>query len=248
MALNKENTMFVYIWKTPKGTPFYVGFTRARNRTNPLNAGGRNWLCKQKLVEIGAERVIIELRPVASVEEGTALECKLIAEIGRIQTNNGPLTNLTSGGDGAHKRTPEHIEKLRVAMRNPAHPARSPEARAKISKRMKSPDVQVLFRGDANPAKRLEVREKIKAKWADPEYRAMMVAKKIGKPIHSEKERQRRKERLLDPTNPMREYHKVLNTDPAIAAKRAATLRSPEQRKRQSDAMKAYWERRKNDG
>ena len=43
----------------------------------------------------------------------------------------------------------------------------------------------------------------------------------------------------------MREYHKVLNTDPAIAAKRAETLRSPEQRKRQSDAMKAYWERKR---
>lgn len=37
-----------------------------------------------------------------------------------------------------------------------------------------------------------------------------------------------KRERLLDPNNPMREYHKVLNTDPDIKAKRAASIRSPE--------------------
>lgn len=245
MAINQEHTMYVYIWKTTDGTPFYVGFTRTRHRTNPLNAGGRNWLCKQKLAEVGAEKVIIELRPVTSIEEGTALECKLIAEIGRIQTGTGPLTNLTSGGDGAHSPTPKHREILRQAMLDPRHPARSPEARAKISKRMKSPDVQALFLGDANPAKRPEVREKIKARWADPEYRAAMSAKKVGKPIHSEEDKEVRRLKLMDPNNPLRQYHKVLNTDPEIAAKRAATLRLPEQRKRQSDAMKAYWARKK---
>ena len=238
--------MYVYIWKTPEGTPFYVGFTKNERRSNPRNNGNRSWLCKQKLTEIGVDRVIIELRPVASVEDGVALECKLIAEIGRVQTGTGPLTNLTSGGDGTHTRTPEHREAVRQAMLDPNHPARSQKARENQRKRMNDPDVKALFLGDANPAKRPEVREKIKAKWADPEYRAMMLAKKVGKPIHSEEEKQRRRERLLSADNPMREYHKVLNTDPAIAAKRAATLRSPEQRKRQSDAMKAYWERRKS--
>lgn len=237
--------MYVYIWKNANSVPFYVGFSKNKRRSNPRNNGNRNWLCKQKLAEIGVDHVIIELRPVPSIEEGTALERKLIAEFGRIQTGTGPLTNLSSGGDGTHSPTPEHREKLRQAMLDPKHPARSQEACAKRRARMKDPDVIVLFSGDANPAKRPEVREKIKAKWADPEYRAMMSAKKVGKQIHSEEEKQRRRERLLDPNNPMRGYHKVLNTDPAIAAKRAATLRSPEQRKRQSDAMKAYWERKR---
>lgn len=236
--------MFVYVWKTPEGTPFYIGFTRARNRTNPLNAGGRNWLCKQKLAEIGAERVIIELRPVASVEEGTALECRLIAEIGRIQTGTGPLTNLTSGGDGAHERTPEHIEKLRVAMRDPAHPARSPEARAKISKRMKSPDVQALFLGDANPAKRPEVREKIKAKWANPEYRAMMSAKKVGKPIHSEEEKQRRRERIAN-VSEMKSWGERNGKDPEFDAKRIAGIRAAQGRRREKMSDPAALAQRK---
>lgn len=240
--------MYVYIWKDANSVPFYVGFSKNKRRSNPRNNGGRNWLCKQKLAEIGIDNVIIELRPVRSTEEGVALECRLIAEIGRVQTGTGPLTNLSSGGDGVHSPTPEHREKLRQAMLDPNHPARSPQARKKQKERMRDPDVRALFSGDANPAKRPEVREKIKAKWADPAYRAMMVEKQTGVKRHSEEEKQRRRERLLDPSNSMREYHKILNTDPTIAAKRAATLRSPEQRKRQSDAMKSYWEKRKNGG
>jgi hypothetical protein len=237
--------MYVYIWKDTNSVPFYVGFTKNKRRSNPLNNGGRNWLCKQKLAEIGAERVIVELRPVASTEEGTALECKLIAEIGRVQTGTGPLTNLTTGGDGAHPRTPEHIEKLRQAMLDPNHPARSAEACAKRRKRMQDADVRVLFAGDANPAKRSEVRKKLKAKWADPTYREARIAEKTGRSIHTEEEKQRRRKALLDPNNPMREFHKKLNTDPTIAAKRAATLRTPEQRTRQSEAMKRYWASKK---
>lgn len=224
--------MYVYIWKTPEGVPFYVGFTKNKRRTNPLNAGGRNWLCKQKLTEIGAEKVIIELRPIATVEEGIALECRLIADIGRVQTNTGPLTNLTSGGDGTHSPTPEHRELLRQAMLDPSHPARSPEARAKISKRMNDPDVKVLFLGDANPAKRPEVREKIKAKWADSEYRAMMVAKKLGKPIHSEEEKERRRDHIAD--NPeMKSWGERNGKDSKFDAKRIAGIRAAQDRRRE---------------
>ena len=37
-----------------------------------------------------------------------------------------------------------------------------------------------------------------------------------------------KRKRLLDPYNPMREYHKVLNSDPLIRAKRTETIRSTE--------------------
>lgn len=39
-----------------------------------------------------------------------------------------------------------------------------------------------------------------------------------------------KRKRLLDPSHPMRGYHKILNSDPSIKAKRVATLRSPEVR------------------
>lgn len=237
--------MYVYIWKTPEGQPFYVGLTKNIHRTNPRNAGGRNWLCRQKLSEIGVDRVVVEFHTVPSIIEGQALERKLITAYGRIQLGNGPLTNLQEGGNGAHGMSDAGKKSLRQRMLDPTHPIRSPEARAKQRARMKAPDVVALFSGDKNPAKKPEVREKLKEKWRDPEFRAKMIAAQTGKARHSKDEKQRRREKLLDPAHPMREYHKVLNSDPAIAAKRAATLRSPEQRKRQSEAMKAYWEKRK---
>ena len=237
--------MYVYIWKTPEGQPFYVGLTKSIHRTNPRNAGGRNWLCRQKLSEIGVESVVVEFHTVADIISAQELERKLITEYGRVQLGNGPLTNLREGGDGAHGMSDAGKESLRQHMLDPTHPIRSPEARAKQRARMKAPDVTILFSGDNNPAKRPEVRAKIKAKWDDPEYRAARIAERTGVKKHSLEEKQRRRERLLDPANPMREYHKVLNSDPTIAAKRAATLRSPEQRTRQSEAMKAYWAKRK---
>lgn len=237
--------MYVYIWKTPEGQPFYVGLTKTMHRANPKNSGGRNWLCRQKLAEVGLDRVVVELHTVPSIIEGQALERKLINEYGRIQLGNGPLTNLQEGGNGAHGMSEEGKEKLRARLKNPNDPVYSPEARAKQRARMRDPDVRAKFSGTNNPAKKPEVREKLKAKWQDPEFRARMVALQTGKARHTEEEKQRRRERLLDSNHPMREYHKVLNSDPEIAAKRAATLRSPEQRKRQSEAMKAYWKKRK---
>jgi hypothetical protein len=172
--------MYVYIWKDVTGSPFYVGFTKNKRRTNPRNNGGRNWLCKQKLHKIGVDRVIVELRPVFSIEEGTALECSLIAEYGRIQTENGPLTNLTSGGDGVHERSPEQKIKARKATLNPAHPIHSAESRAKAKARMNDPDVKAKFLGEANAAKRPEVRAKIKAAWENPEFRTARIAERTG--------------------------------------------------------------------
>jgi hypothetical protein len=172
--------MFVYIWKDTDGVPFYVGFTKNKRRTNPRNSGGRNWLCQQKMDAIGVERIIIELRPVCSAEEGVALECRLIAEYGRVQTGAGPLTNLTSGGEGTHTPSLEHREKLRQAMLDPNHPIRSETARKKAVLRMNAPDVKTKFLGTNNPAKRPEVQAKLKAIWEDPEFRAAQVAARTG--------------------------------------------------------------------
>lgn len=237
--------MYVYVWKDQFGLPFYVGLTKRIGRANPKNNGGRNWLTRQKLQSIGAGNVVVEFHTVASIIEGQELERKLIEQYGRLQTETGSLTNLRVGGEGMHIPTAEHKEKLRQAMLNPDHPCRSPEARAKHRERMNDPKIKALFTGDANPAKKPEVRAKIKAKWADPEYRAARIAEKIGVKKHSDQFKDDARQRLLDTNHPMREYHKVLNSDPTIAAKRAATLRSPEQRTRQSEAMKANWAKRK---
>lgn len=235
--------MFVYIWKYEE-SPFYVGMTKAVGRTNPLNAGGRNWLCKQKLVEVGPKNVVIELHQVDSIEEGQKLECSLIERYGRIQLGNGPLTNLRSGGEGTASMSDKAKLKLSARMRE-NNPSKRPEVRAKLSARMNDPDVKARFTGNNNSSKRPEVREKLLAKWQDPEYKAAMIAKKKGRAIHSDESKEKRRQKLLDPTNPMREYHKVLNSDPTIKAKRVATLRSPEVQAKISAALKLSWAKRK---
>lgn len=236
--------MFVYVWKKPDGIPFYVGMTKNFGRTNPLNSGGRGWLCKQTLETVGRNHVIVELHIVTTKEEAATLEKKLILEYGRIQLKTGTLTNLKPGGDGSPGMSSIEKEKLRIRMRekNPAH---KPEVRAKIKLRMKSPDIQKLFCGENNPAKRPEVRSKIKEKWANPEFRAARIAEKVGKAKHSDEHKAKLRDKLLDPANPLREYHKVLNTDETIKEKRIASLKSPEVRAKISARLKEVWANRK---
>lgn len=235
--------MFVYIWKH-NDTPFYVGLSKSQRRTNPLNSGGRGWLCKQTLEKVGRKNVVVELHIVDTLEEGQVLERSLIEKYGRIQLGNGTLTNLRKGGEGRKFITEQEKIALSKRMRenNPVH---NPEVRAKITARMHDPDVKVKFAGDNNPAKRLEVREKIKAKWADPLYKEMMRQKKLGKKIHSGEEIERRRAYLLSEANPMKGYHKILNTDKTIREKRLKSLKSPEVRKKISERLKEAWARRK---
>jgi hypothetical protein len=222
--------MFVYVWKH-NDTPFYVGMTKHAGRANPLNAGGRGWLCKQTLVKIGPNNVVTELHTLKTLEEAIALERSLIEKYGRIQLQSGTLTNLKPGGDGSSSMT--EAGRLATSKRMKEHnPTKNPETRAKIKSRMNAPDVKIKFIGENNPSKRPEVRDKIRAKWADPLYREAQRQRKLGKPIHSEEEKEKRRQKLLDPNNPMREFHKTLNTDPEINKKR-------------SEGVKAWWAKRK---
>lgn len=235
--------MFVYVWKHNEA-PFYVGLTKDFRRTNPLNSGGRGWLCKQTLEKVGRPNVVAEVHTVPTLEEGKTLERSLIERYGRVQLGTGPLTNLRPGGDGTHGMSDAGKAALseRMKANNPAH---NPNTRAKITARMNAPDVKEKFSGANNPAKRPEVRAKIKAKWDDPAYREARRQEKIGKAKHSEAHKQKLRDKLLDENNPMREYHKVLNSDPVIKAKRTAALQSPEIRAKISAALKAKWAERK---
>ena len=254
--------MYVYVWKHNE-TPFYVGMSKTARRANPLNAGGRGWLCKQMLAKVGPKNVVLELRSVGTLEEAVALECSLIELYGRIQYGTGPLTNLRPGGDGVASMT-EKGRAATSARMTANNPMRNPETRAKAAARMQDPDVQAKLRGSNNPSKRPEVREKLLAKWQDPEYRARHKAAMVGAVKHTDEFKEAARQRLLDPANPMREQHKVLNTDAAIRAKRNAAIQSPEVRakhkanaeKRWADPaarialgekMKAIWAKRRED-
>lgn len=252
--------MYVYVWKHNEA-PFYVGMSKTLRRTNPLNSGARGWFCKQTLEKIGPKNVVVELRTVETQEEAAALERSLIQLYGRIQCGTGTLTNLRPGGDGVASMSPEGraATSKRLKENNPMH---NPEMLANAVARMRAPDVRAKFIGENNPAKRLDVRAKLLKKWEDPEYRAKQSASRKGKKKHTEEFKQKARERLLDPNNPMRNAHVVLNSDPAIAAKRLESIRSkevrlkhkknaevrwadPAKREALAEKMRVIWEKRK---
>lgn len=229
--------MFVYIWKDTQNTPFYVGLTSSVRRTNPKNSPKRNWLCTRRLEEVGREHVVVELVFVDSIIEGQALERKLIELYGRIQLNNGPLTNLMSGGEGITPMSDENKNKLRESMRSPDHPIRSPAAVVKRNaaqkKRMNDPDVKAKFTGAANPAKRTDVRAKLKAAWADPAFKESQIKKRTGKTLNlSESERERRSKNVKE--NPlMKGWDERNGKDDEFNRKRIEGIRAAqEQRKK----------------
>ena len=217
--------MYVYIWKDVAGNPFYVGLTKRMGRTNPKNNGGRNWLTRQKLQEIGAANVVVEFHTVASIEAGQELERKLIDKYGRIQMGTVLLTNLRAGGEGMQSTSPERREQLRQLMQSPDHPIRSPAARAKQRERMRDPAVRALFTGNRNAAKRPEVRAKIKAKWEDPEFRAARIAERTGATKNfSEVDLARRAKAVKD--NPAMKSWSERNGDPEFDAKRIEGIKA----------------------
>ena len=60
----------------------------------------------------------------------------------------------------------------------------------------------------------------------------------------SEVLRQKR-ERLMDPENPMREYHKILNSDPEIKKRRVEGIRSAQEKRREKMSDPAALAQRK---
>jgi hypothetical protein len=111
---------------------------------------------------------------------------------------------------------------------------------------MADPDIKNRFMGDNNPAKNPEVREKLRAKWQDPGYKEAQRIARTGLKRHTDEHKAKLRDNLLDPNNPLREYHKVLNSDPTIKAKRTAALQSPEVRAKISARLKETWARRKS--
>lgn len=241
--------MFVYIWKSPDGTPFYVGCTNSARRANPKNSPKRNWLCTNKLNEFGRDHVIVELRFVASIPEAQELERALISKYGRIQTGTGPLTNLMPGGEGAQPMSEANRQKRREAFLSPDSPIRTPQAVAKrnaaIKSRMNSEDIKRAMQGENNPAKAPETRAKLKAKWKDPEYQAQQTKSRTGKKRNlPELTKQALRENLAN-NDAMKSWAERNGKDPEFDAKRIAGIRAAQDKRREKMSNPAALEQRK---
>lgn len=195
---------YVYaLYREDGVTPFYIGMgkdgrwldheqgnTRAKGSVHKrrviakMLAAGITPIPKAKLAEGLTEK------------EAAALERKLIAEIGRWP--DGPLTNMTSGGDGifdlpeesrsrqllaARNKTAQHRERLRrAALLAWSDPQIAERQRIASAAAVKHPEIRAKIARN-HPTKhwsdeaREAFRARLQASWDDPDKRASRLAR-----------------------------------------------------------------------
>lgn len=123
------NNYYVYIYYNPADNiPFYVGMGRNDRYLSHLKEAQRNEIKDKTNYKLNTIRKILKdgNTPIIKIiyenlnkETACELEIFLISEIGRADKKEGPLTNLTMGGDGNRDWTPkdrENISKLNKNM------------------------------------------------------------------------------------------------------------------------------------
>lgn len=116
------NIYFVYIYSHPvTNVPFYVGYGKNDRHLDHLNEAIKRPIPCQKEHKLNKIRKILRegLQPTIQIidsnlskEQACELEIFLISEIGRADKGEGPLTNLTMGGDGNRDWTPESRKEM----------------------------------------------------------------------------------------------------------------------------------------
>jgi hypothetical protein len=168
--------MYIYIWKDPSNTPFYVGMGKNISRANPKTKGHRNKSCLAKLLEIGGDNVLVELRFAATDEAAKELESQLIALYGKLCDGSGSLTNISKGGE-FHRTTPGTLKKLQTL-------------------------------------------------WEDPEYRAKVIAARVGKKRNLPESTKNALRVSLENNPDMQGWGERNGKDPEFDAKRIAGIRA----------------------
>lgn len=201
---------YVYAYFRPDGSPCYIGKGRGGRWKDHLYKKGKSSPRLRNIIaKAGGEIPHVKLHVGLTNEQAIAYEVALIAAIGR--GRNGPLVNLTNGGEGAsgvsmsaetraklravslgRKRSPEAkmLAGRDVTGRGAEHMAKMVSA-ASAARRGKplSPEVRAKIsatkKGRAKPPVSPETRAKMSAwqvgKTFTPEHRAKLSAARLGK-------------------------------------------------------------------
>jgi len=192
----RKKSEFVYSSYSFKNEPFYIGVSYRKDRLNEHFWKNQSNNFKQavidKILKEGylKENMVSVLLKNLTKEEAFEKEKELISLIGRRNKNLGPLTNLSSGGEGTYKLSQEQREELKLqcklnpSFKNKKHTEESKEKarktigdsrkgvlNANYGKRWTSEQKEQAsikqkenlkhLRGENNPSKRKEVRLKI---------------------------------------------------------------------------------------
>jgi NUMOD3 motif-containing protein len=171
MQKDSERSFYCYVIFFPNGTPGYVG----------KGKGGR-WLSRRRehngqlleLLRAHTTLPVVKVREDCTSREALETEIALIAALGRADLCQGPLLNLTDGGDSpyGYRHSEERKEKIRLAL---AGKPKSEEHRAALSESRKG---QI-----PSEEHRAALREGHKRQWADPKKRAAMSDKLLIIPL-----------------------------------------------------------------
>jgi hypothetical protein len=227
--------MYVYIWKYPNGTPFYVGMAKNFRRPNPKSVGHRNKACIDAVQSIGADNVIIEIHTAPDIESAKNLERKFIALFGRLCNGTGTLTNIYTGGQ-FNEASEKTKKKLKEIWEDPEYRVKMVAARNGLKRNLAQSTKEILrVNLKNNPA----MKGWSKRNGIDVEFDKKRIAGiQAAQPKRAEKMRDpvalaQRKERL-----------KATLNSPEYKAKRAL-WDTPEYRQKLSDNKKQYWANKK---
>lgn len=187
--MKQSDIFYVYILFRPwNGIPFYVGkgqrqrFTiHERKAEKHPNKHLANIIKKAKSLKLAVPKVIIQ----SGLSETTSfkIEIAFIAAIGR--GKNGPLVNLTDGGEGASgsvrsKKTKKQMSQSMMGNKNPLGSRRSEETLAKLREINSNRSKETLAKMSKSQRKR---------KPPSKETRKRMSLAKKNKPLSKEHRR-----------------------------------------------------------
>jgi hypothetical protein len=133
--MHSESDYYVYVlYRQNEITPFYIGKGRGR-RWNAHTYERKNTYRRNIIRQMQSYGLQVPKRKIAeglTNADACAMERELIAFVGR-RHEGGPLVNMTGGGEGAYRPSPEHRERLRLSHLGKRN---SPETRAKLSAAM----------------------------------------------------------------------------------------------------------------
>lgn len=227
--------MYVYIWKSPDGVPFYVGIGKNIRRPNPKSTGHRNKACKQAVQDFGADNVVVEIHTVQDITAAQLLEQSLIAKFGRTIDGTGTLTNISKGGE-FHEAKPETKLKLKAIWQEEGKRQKLIASRVGLTRNLPESTKAVLR---ANLANNPKMKNWAERNGKDDEFNAKRIAGiKAAQP--------KRLEKMNDPLAlaQRKERLKATLNSPEYKAKRAL-FDTPEYRLKLSEAKKAYWAKRR---